>query len=290
MFQLFTDTDTDITPEVANEYGYKLISMPYMITLGENVFPYEDFDEFDYHTFYDILRKGTLPSTSALTPAKYIEYFEPTLAEGKDILYVHFSRAMSATFGFMDKAWEELSKKYPERKLYTVDTKGITIVSYNIVRDIGELVKQGKTPEEIVEWSKTEVDKYAVYFFADDLKFFAKSGRVGGLTAVMGGLLGIRPIIHMNSEGKMVSVSKARGRGAATEKLLDYVRTLGDDIKSHRVIIGHSDALDIAKDIEARLKSEYGDDLNTEIVVVNPTAGSHCGPNTVGISFYAKHR
>lgn len=290
MFQLFTDTDTDITPEVAKEYGYKLISMPYAINLEQSIYPYEDFDTFDYQSFYNILRKGTLPTTTALTPQKYIEYFEPALKEGKDILYVHFSRAMSATFGYMDKAWEELSQKYPERKLYTVDTKGITIVSYNIVRAIGDMVKEGKTPEEIVEWAKTEVDKHAVYFFADDLKFFGKSGRVSGLTAVMGGLLGIRPIIHMNSEGKMVSVSKARGRSNATEKLLEYVRDLNENIKDHRVIIGHSDALDIAKDIESRLKAEYGDDLNTEIVVVNPTAGSHCGPNTVGISFYAKHR
>ncbi|MBE5733086.1 MAG: DegV family protein [Clostridiales bacterium] len=290
MFQLFTDTDTDITPEVAKEYGYKIISMPYMLKLGESVYPYEDFDTFDYQTFYNILRKGTLPTTSAITPQKYIEYFEPTLKEGKDILYVHFSRAMSATFDYMDKAWEELSKKYPERKLYTVDTKGITILSYNIVRAVGDLVKAGKTPEEIVEWAKTEVDKHAVYFFADDLKFFGKSGRVSGIAAVMGGLLGIRPIIHMNSDGKMVSIAKARGRGAATNKMLDYVRELNADIKAHRVIIGHSDALDIAKDVEARLKAEYGDDLNTEIVVVNPTAGSHCGPNTVGVSFYAKHR
>lgn len=290
MYQLFTDSDTDVTPQVAKEYGYKIISMPYMLKLGENVYPYEDFETFDYKTFYDTLRKGVLPSTCALNPEKYIEYFEPTLKEGKDILYVHFSRAMSATFEFMDKAWQALSAKYPDRKLYTIDTKGITILSYNIVRAVGDLAKQGKTPEEIVEWAKTEVDKHAVYFFADDLKFFGKSGRVSGLTAVMGGLLGIRPIIHMNNEGKMVSIAKARGRNSATEKMLDYVKELGEDIKSHRVIIGHSDALDIAKDVERRLKELYGDDLNTEIVVVNPTAGSHCGPNTVGVSFYAKHR
>jgi DegV family protein with EDD domain len=190
----------------------------------------------------------------------------------------------------MDKAWEELSAKYPERKLYTVDTKGITIISYNIVRAIGDMVKDGATAEQVVEWAKTEVDKHAVYFFADDLKFFGRSGRVSGITALMGGLLGIRPIIHMNSEGKMVSISKAKGRKGAIDKLLEYVRNLNEDIKNHRVIVGHSDALEIAKEVEAKLKAEYGEDLNTEIVVVNPTAGSHCGPNTIGVSFYAKHR
>lgn len=290
MFQLFTDTDTDITPEVAKEYGYKLISMPYMPTMDNQIFPYEDFEVFDYHAFYDTLRAGTLPTTCALSPAKYIEYFEPTLKEGKDILYVHFSRAMTATFEFMEKAWAELSEKYPDRKLYTIDTKGITILSYNIVRDIGEMAKSGKSPEEIVEWATEEIDKYAVYFFADDLKFFGRSGRVSGITALMGGLLGIRPIIHINNEGKMVSIGKAKGRKGAIDKLLEYVRELNVDIKNHRVIVGHTDALEIAKEIESKLKEEYGADLNTEIVVVNPTAGSHCGPNTLGISFYAKHR
>ena len=106
MFQLFTDTDTDITPEVAAEYGYKLISMPYAETEGADVYPYEDFKIFDYHTFYERLRGGVLPKTYALSPARYIEYFEPTLREGKDILYVHFSAAMSGTFNSMRLALE----------------------------------------------------------------------------------------------------------------------------------------------------------------------------------------
>jgi DegV family protein with EDD domain len=289
MFQLFTDTDTDITPAVAKEYGYELISMPYVI--GEQTtYPYVDFEEFDSKKFYDVLRGGVLPSTAGLSPARYMEYFEPYFAQGKDILYVHFSRAMSSTFNSMDIALKELAQKYPDRKCYTIDTKAITILSYNIVREIGELAKQGKSAQEIVDWANANVDNFAVYFFADDLKFFAKSGRVSGVAAFMGGLLGIRPIIHINNEGKMVSIAKARGQKVATQKLLEYVRTLKGDIKSHRVIIGHSDAIELAQDIEKQLKAEYGDDLNTEIVVVNPTAGSHCGPNTVGVSFHAINR
>lgn len=290
MFQLFTDTDTDITPQEAKEYGYKLISMPYSIKGDDTVYPYEDFETFDSKAFYDTLRNGALPTTYGLSPKKYAEYFEPTLKEGKDILYVHFSSVMSGTFNAMELAWQELSAKYPERKLYRVDTKGITILSYNIVMEIGELAKKGASTEEIIEWAKTEVDKFAVYFYADDLKFFARSGRVGGLASVMGGLIGIRPVICMNEKGVMDSIAKARGRKGATDKLLEYVRTLQEDIKGHRVIIGHSDALDLAKELEQMLKNEYGEDLNTKIVVVNPTAGSHCGPNTVGICFHAIHR
>lgn len=290
MFQLFTDTDTDITPEVANEYGYKLISMPYSETEGKDVYPYEDFKEFDYKTFYNTLRGGVLPKTFALSPTRYAEYFEPTLKEGKDILYVHFSQAMSGTFDSMRLALQDLKEKYPDRTVYTIDTKGITILSYNIVREIGDLYKKGATINEIMDWAEKEIDKFAVYFYADDLKFFARSGRVSGFSATMGGILGIRPIIRMNSEGVMGSVAKAKGRKGAQKAILEYVANLQENIKDHRVIIGHADAEDLALELERKLKDAYGQDLNTEIVVVNPTAGSHCGPDTVGVCFHAKCR
>ncbi len=294
MYQLFTDTDTDITPDVAKIYGYKLISMPY--EMGDKnctytpVFPYVDFDEFNYKKFYNELRGGALPKTFAISPERYISYFEPTLKEGKDILYVHFSAAMSGTFNAMKLAWQELQEKYPERKLYTVDTKGITICSYNIVCEIGDMVLQGASVEEILSWAEKEVDKFAVYFFADDLKFFARSGRVSNFSAGMGSILGIRPIINMNDKGVMGSIARAKGRKKAMSALLDYVAGLQEDIKAHRVIIGHADAYDLALELEKKLKEKYGEDLNTEIVVVNPTAGSHCGPDTVGVCFHAIHR
>jgi DegV family protein with EDD domain len=289
MYQLFTDTDTDILPHEAAEFGYKLISMPYIIN-GVETYPYEDFKEFDEHGFYEQLRHGTIPTTCALSPVKYKEYFEPTLKEGKDILYVHFSAAMSGTFNAMKLAWEELAQQYPERKLYTVDTKGITIGSNNIVKEIGDLAKAGATAEEIVAWADENVDKFAVYFYADDLKFFGKSGRVSNIAAFMGNLIGLRPILTMNSEGKMTTAAKVKGKKATVKKILEYVDELQDNIKDHRVIVGHADARHLAEEIIEKLKEKYGQDLNCEIVAVNPTAGSHCGPDTVGVSFHAIHR
>ena len=289
MLVLFTDTDTDITPAVAAEYGYHLISMPYSID-SETVYPYEDFEVFDAHAFYDRLRGGVLPNTSAIAEERYIDYFEPVLSAGDDILYVHFSRSMTATFDNMDKALLKLKEKYPERTVYTIDTKGITIQSYIIVRAVGDLYKAGKTAEEIIEWSKTEIDKYACYFFADDLKFFRHSGRVSGLAGTMGTLLGIRPIIYMNEEGKMVSVGKEKGRLKALERLVSYAELLGDDIKNHRIIVASTDSKDIADELSDMLRERFGGGLDIEYVDVNPTAGSHCGPNTVGLAFHAKRR
>ena len=172
MLVLFTDTDTDLTLEEAKHYQYKMISMPYSINDIE-VKPYEDFLEFDYHKFYDILRTGVLPKTSAISPLAYRNYFEEEFKKGNDILYVHFSKAMSGTFNAMNIAVEELLEEYPERKFYTIDTLGITILSNNIVKEIGDLYLQGKTIEEILSWADKNVLKFATYFYSDNLNFFA---------------------------------------------------------------------------------------------------------------------
>ena len=289
MLVLFTDTDTDITPAQAKEFGFHLISMPYSID-GVTTYPYEDFEVFDAHAFYDKLRSGVLPNTSAISTQRYKDYFEPFFKAGDDILYVHFSRNMTATFDNMDIAVKELLEQYPDRKFYEIDTMGITLCSLLPVLEIGDMYKAGKSAEEMLEWAKTEINKVGCYFFADDLKFFKHSGRVSGIAGTMGTLLGIRPIIYMNEEGKMVSVGKEKGRVKAIERIVSYVDQLGEDVKDHRVLVGHADCRDIAEDVEKMLKEKYGDDLNTLIVDVNPTAGSHCGPNTVGVCFHAKRR
>lgn len=289
MLTIFTDTDTDITPAVAEEYGFKLISMPYCID-GRSIYPYRDTPDFDMHAFYDTLRQGVLPTTSAISEDEYISYFEPEFAAGNDILYIHFSAAMTMTFGVMDQALQKLYAKYPGRKLYQIDTKAITILSYLIVRELGDRIKAGMTLEEALEWSQKEVDNYSQYFFADDLKFFRRSGRVGGLAATMGGLIGLRPVIHMSKAGKMESLGTVKGRVQVMEKLVSYVEQFGDDIKNHRFIIGHTDATELAQQMADMLHAKFGDDLKVEFVYTNPTAGSHCGPNGVGIAFHSKGR
>ena len=288
MLKIYTDTDTDITPALAAEYGYKLISMPYSID-AQTTYPYVDFKTFDAHAFYDKLRSGVLPTTSAISKEQYLNYFIRDFAAGNEILYVHFSRAMTNTFDAMDQAIAELKAQYPAARFEEIDTKGITTISYAIVREVGDLVKAGKTLDEILSWAQTEVDKFAMYFFADDLKFFRRSGRVSGLAATMGTLIGVRPLIHMSQEGKMVSVGTAKGRPKAMAYLVDKLGELGDDIQNHRICIGHTDAPEIAKEIGRMIEEKYGPQ-QIEYVDVNPTAGSHCGPNGVGVCFHAKHR
>ena len=288
MLVLFTDTDTDLTPEEAKEFGYKMISMPYIVN-HEIIKPYEDFEVFDSKKFYDSLRDGLLPKTCALNPEAYRDYFEPEFEKGNDILYVHFSRAMSGSFDAMDAVVKELLEKYPGRKFYTIDTKGITIGSLNMVKEIGDLYKSGAAVDEILEWGKKEVDHFATYFFADNLKFFKRSGRISNIAATMGSLIGIKPIIYMDDKGMMTNITKERGRINALKRLVAYVEELALDIDKHRVIVGHSDSLELANMLAEMLVEKFGP-LRIEYAVVNPTAGSHCGPDTVGVSFHAIHK
>ncbi len=288
MFVLFTDTDTDVTLELAKELGYHLISMPYSI-LGKDFYPCED-EGYDYKEYYNLLRKGIVPKTFGLSSEKYKAYFEPFLAEGKDILYVHFSKAMSGTFNAMHIAIEELKELYPNQTVYTIDTKAITIGSYPLLREISVLYKENKTVEEIIEWATVERDHFATYFYADDLKFFGKSGRVSNLAAIMGTIFGIHPIINMDEKGVMNALTKTRGRMGSLKKIVDYVVELADDIENHPIVIGHTDALEMAKKLGEMLKSRLNKELDIEYILVNPTAGAHCGPDTVGVSFHAKHR
>ncbi len=290
MFQLYFDTDEDVTLEWAKKYNAILISMPYAIN-GEEVFPYKDWEKFDSKGFYDTLRAGNAnPTTSALSAQEYIEYFEPTLKEGKDILYVHFSREMSATFNSCDAAIKVLKEKYPERRIELIDTRGITMCSFLSCIQIGELAKQGKTIDEILAVADDIIYHNATYFFADNLKFFARSGRVSGFSAFMGGMIGVKPVIYISNEGKMVSIDKAIGRKKVIAKLLDYVIKKEDHIKDYPVLIAHADAWELVHEFEAMLKAQFGDDIKYEIIDVNPTAGCHCGPDVIGVGFHCKER
>ena len=289
MYTLFVDSDSDMTPELCAKYGAKLIIMPYTVN-DKEIKPFIDYEKFDGKSFYDMLRKGTLPVTAALPPQAYIDYFEPEFKAGRDILYCHFSSAMSGTFNSMRLALEELKEKYPERQVHTIDTLSITAGAYAVTIEVMDQYKEGKSIEEIKAWAETEVDKFPIYFYVDNLKFFAKSGRVSGFKAFMGGLVGIKPIIHVNSEGRMVSIDKGRGKQATLKKIVDYVVNLQEDIESHRVIIGHSDALPVAQELAAMLQKQFDNKLKIEFVEVNPTIGSHCGPDGVGVCFHGIHR
>jgi len=289
MYSIFTDTDTDTTKQIAEHYGYRLISMPYAVDTTE-VKPYEDFDEFDSHAFYDMLRSGVMPRTSSISELNYIDYFEPDFKAGRDILYVHFSRNNSSTFQAMDRAVETLKKKYPGREFYEIDARAISVGALAIVCEVGDMYLAGKDIPEILRWAETEVDHFAAYFFVDDLKFLQRSGRVGGVAGFVGNLLGVRPMLYMSAAGNLETVGKEKGRPNAMHRLVSYVEELGQDIEKHRIIIGHADVPELVERLKHMLIERFGENLRIETVLINPTVGCHSGPDTLGLSFHAIHR
>ena len=289
MLTFFVDSDCDVSLKEAKEFGCKMISMPYYVG-DKEIKPYVDYEEFDSKAFYDMLREGNIPKTNALNQMDYQNYFEEEFAKGNDIFYVHFSAAMTSSFNSMHLCLEELKEKYPERKFYEVDTFGITLGAYPTTRGLMELYKKGETPENMVKWGEDMRFHYATYFFADDLKFFAKSGRVSNFKSIMGGILNIKPILYMSADGMLTSISKGKGKKGTLLKILSYMDELGDDVANYPIYIGHSDAIELAEEMSLMIKEKYGDNLDIRFVVVNPTAGSHCGPDSIGVSFHAKNR
>lgn len=290
MYKIFVDSDSDFTLEECRKYDLGLISMPYEIE-GENVYPYFDWETYDEHEFYNKLRSGILPSTSAVNPEEYVQLMEPFFKEGKDIIYVSFSHALSSTFNALRLAQEQLKEKYPERFIEVIDTKGITGCAYLAGIEIIEYIQSGEhSLDEIRSFAKDTVEHTACYLYADNLKFFAKSGRVSGFSAFVGGIIGIKPIIYLNEEGKMLTVDKVRGRAKAISALVKYVKDLGDDLKNHMLVVAHTDFLEGAEEFVKEVKAALGDDLKIRIQCVNPTNGAHAGPDCVAVAFHAIHR
>ena len=285
---LFADTDCDITPEMAAEWGYTLIPMPYTLD-GAEVFPYRDGAPLDIQAFYHRLREGATPKTSGLSPADYIALFEPVLQRGDDILYPHFSARLSSTFNAMRIAIETLRNRYPDRQIVTLDTKAITGMALCILEEIAHLAQVGTTLQEIVRIAQAElIPHFAFFAYATDLQFFRRSGRLSGLSAFVGGALGVRPIISIDDEGHMGAIDKAVGTRAALAKIHRAMSTLGEDMAQHPLYIVHSDARQEAEELAAAIRERYG--VEAKIIWINPTAGVHCGPGCLGVAFHAGRR
>ena len=148
---------------------------------------------------------------------------------------------------------------------------------------------KGASAQEIIDWCEKEKQHFATYFYADDLSFFRRSGRVNGLTALMGNILGLKPIITMTPAGKLESIGTERGRGRSLKRLIGYMQTLGDHVEDHRVLIASCDAPEAAEELKTLVLEHYP---KAEVIIVptNPTVVSHAGPDTVGVCFYAKSR
>lgn len=193
----------------AKALGLRVIRMPYVLD-GEE-FYYDLGENTDFKHFYDRMRAGAVPTTSAINEQNYIDYFEPVLREGQDIYYITFSHKLSATFESMDRAVAALKEKYPDREIRTFDTKSISLGAGFQVRLAAEKYNAGATMDELDAFLEEVRAHTVVYFVVDDLVYLKRGGRISALTAAFGKMLGIKPMISVMPDGSLQSVGKVKG-------------------------------------------------------------------------------
>lgn len=287
MYRLFCDSNCELWHTTVKELGLNVIRMPY--TIGNEEYFYDMGENTDFKGFFDQMKKGAVPKTSALNEYAYTEYFEPVLACGEDIYYVTFSHQMSGTFGAMKNVIAQLKEKYPDREIRYKDSKTISLGSGFVTYYAALKYKEGATMDELDAYLDELIPHTATYFVVDDLTYLYRGGRVSGVSKVVGNLLGIKPILYFNEEGKIINLTKAKGLKKALSVLRDYMRAKGSELDKYRVFVLQADCEDVAENFVKSLKEEFGD-LDIHVQPVGPVIGSHCGPGTIGLIFHCSER
>lgn len=285
-FKIITDTACDISPELLSEWGTSSISLSFRFTDED-----KDYTEADMPIteFYDHMRRGRVAKTAAVNIESFKTAFRPILEAGEDLLYIGFSSGLSSTYNSGRMAADELSREFPERKIYTVDSLCASAGQGLLVYLAIEKQKSGADIDETYEYTKEMAPKVSHKFTVDDLVYLKRGGRVSGAAAFFGNLLGIKPVLHVDDEGKLVPVNKVRGRRTA---LLDIVKAYGataEDASKGPVFISHADCMADVEFVVSELKRQYGVDVNL-ITNIGAVIGAHAGPGTFAFFFIAKER
>lgn len=288
MSVFFTDSNSELWHTQVKKLGIQYISMPYTLEGVEN--GYDLGETHDYKKFYSKVRKGLIPITSALNPQNYLEIFEPYLKAGEDILYVTFSSRMSGTFEFMKQAIEVLKEKYPERSIKYVDTLSISLGAGIVAYEAAIMHKRGATDDEVIEFVKKFRDEVACCFVVDDLMHLKRGGRISTTSAVFGTILGVKPVLGVDNEGKLGIIDKVNGRKKSILALLDKVKSLGENLADYPIGILHADCEEDALFLKSKIEEIVGTDVQIWLQPIGPTVGTHCGPGTLGVAFHAKRR
>ncbi len=284
MSVFFTDTDCEMHYTDAESLNMKVIGMPYTLKNEEHVY---DFGKnTDIKKFYDEMRAGEVVTTSALNTQEYLDYFEPVLAAGEDVLYVHFSRELSGTFNHMQAAIDELKEKYPERKITCFDTRNICLGAGIQAIEACKLHNAGASDEEVVQFLTEFKDKISIYFYVDSLLYLRRGGRISAASAVFGSMLNIKPILSVK-DGKLEKLTTVKGSRKALDFMLSKFEEEYNNDDKYEVFILDADNKQVADDFAERVRTK-GDNVAIRRLSVGPVIGAHCGPGTVGIIFVKK--
>ena len=283
-YVFMTDSDSDLPFHLKEQYDIPVVYMPYALD-GKEYF--DDLGQMlDHKSYYDMMRNGAAPVTSALNEAAYMDYFEPVLKE-KDLLFVAFSSKLSCTLQAVYSAREKLLEQYPERKFIVVDTLRISGPMTLLVLKAHEMYRAGKSMEEIAGWLEANKLRAQAYFTVDDLKYLKRGGRISGAAAAVGTMLDLKPIIIEASDGTLQAGEKIRGRKKALAYIVDAMMKANPDPAESPILILNADAPEDAERVKANVEQKLP---GAEIMIehVGPVIGAHAGPGTVALCFIGK--
>ena len=284
-YKIVTDTCCDFPMQMYQDLELEVVPLSVMYK-GES---YSEYTEQWLKELFDGLRAGENTSTSAVNPEGWTNVIEPVLAEGNDALVMVFSSGLSTTYQSAVIAAEELKEKYPDRKVSVVDTLCASLGQGLLVWYAAQKRKEGLSLEELTAWCEEYKFKLCHWFTVDDLMYLKRGGRVSAATALVGTMLQIKPVLHVDNEGHLINVSKVRGRKASIEALAKKVGETGIPGANDTIFICHGDCMEDAKYLESRLKELYGT-KNVFIYYVGAVIGSHSGPGTLAVFYLGEHR
>lgn len=283
-FVLVTDSSSDLPPEYYKKHSIDYVQLSFTI---------EDKSYTD-HTMspkelYDNLRRGKTATTTQVNVDTMITFMSKYLKDGIDVLYLAFSSGLSGTYSSGMTAAKELAPEYPERKIVVIDTLAASLGQGLLVHLAREMRDEGKSLDEIAAWVEENKNNMAHYVTVDNLMHLHRGGRISALSAVAGTVMGIKPLIFVNNEGKLDVVGKTRGRKQALDKIVDMLAEAVEDSQSHVFAVSHGDCEEDAQYAASLIKKRFNIKENI-IYYVGPVIGSHTGPGVVAIFMLGKHK
>ena len=287
-YRIITDSTTDLAPEMIRELGVQVAPLCYVMD-GSTYHNIPGGGEMSDQAFYQKLREGTMPTTTQINSEEFVALFTPVLEAGEDILYIAFSSGLSGTCQSAHLAARELKDRFPERRVEVFDSLCASMGEGLLVYHAATRKNQGATMDEVLAWLKENVLHLCHWFTVDDLNHLKRGGRVSTATALVGTMLGIKPVLHVDDEGHLIPVSKVRGRKQSLDALVKKMEETAIDPQDQVIFISHGDCLEDAKYVAKQVKEKLGV-KEVKINFIGPVIGAHSGPGTVALFFLGNPR
>lgn len=287
-YVIVTDSAGDLNQEMVEQAGVEVLPLSFRIR-GEALEDYPDKRSMSPKEFYQLLREGENSTTNAVNMSQYVELLTPILESGRDVLILSFSSGLSATCQSSVMAAQELGEQFPERKIYVVDTLCASLGQGMLVWYAGRKRQEGMDIDTLRNWCEDNKMKLCHWFTVDDLMYLKRGGRVSAATAVVGTMLQIKPVLHVDNEGHLINMAKARGRKASLDALIQKVVDTAIDPADQVMFISHSDCQEDAEYVANGIQEKCGT-REIQISSIGPVIGSHTGPGCVALFFFGQPR